>query len=302
MTHNIMLAQIEDMTKRKQITKTVRFEVFKRDSFACQYCGRKAPEVLLVIDHIEPVAKGGTNDILNLITACKDCNAGKSDRQLSDSSILDKQRQQLEDLQERKEQIEMMFQWQKGLLDLDDQVVQQLTAFWSEQVPGYSLNETGIKGLKRLKRKFELDEILAAMKIAAEQYIEFKDGQPTKESVEEAWGKVGGVCAVRREEKKRPHMQKLRYVRGILRNRLSYLDEARALQLLEEAFDASASLENLEKHAKSLRTWTEWRNDIEAFITEHEEKPEDDGEGQQTVRGYSETRAANGASSGSPQP
>jgi len=105
------------MTDRKQVSKTVRFEVFKRDSFACQYCGRKAPDVLLVIDHIEPVSKGGTNDLLNLITACNDCNAGKSDRQLTDSTVFDKQRQQLEELQERKEQIEMMFLWQKGLLD-----------------------------------------------------------------------------------------------------------------------------------------------------------------------------------------
>lgn len=82
--------------KRKAIPKKkVRFEVFKRDSFTCQYCGRKAPDVLLVIDHIEPVSKGGTDDILNLISACKDCNAGKSDRKLLDTTVLDKQRQQL---------------------------------------------------------------------------------------------------------------------------------------------------------------------------------------------------------------
>jgi hypothetical protein len=262
------------MKNRKQISKTARFEVFKRDSFTCQYCGRKAADVLLVIDHIEPVAKGGTNDLLNLITACKDCNAGKSDRQLSDSTVLDKQRQQLEELQERKEQIDMMFQWQKGLLGLDDQVIRQLTGFWSEQVPGYSLNENGMKEIKRLNRKFDLDEIMAAMKIAAEQYLEFEDGKPTKESVEEAWRKVGGVCVVRREEKKRPHMKKLRYIRGILRNRLSYLDEGRALQLLEGAFNVNASLDSLEKHAKSVRTWTEWRNGIEAFIEKQQEHTE----------------------------
>src|SRR4051812_7427688 len=62
------------MGKRKGISKTVRFEVFKRDSFACVYCGRSAPEVILHIDHINPVSKGGDNDILNLRTACEDCN------------------------------------------------------------------------------------------------------------------------------------------------------------------------------------------------------------------------------------
>jgi len=279
------------MANRKQISKSTRFEIFKRDSFTCQYCGRKAPDVLLVIDHIKPVAKGGANDFLNLITACKDCNAGKSDRQLSDSTTLEKQRQQLEDLQERKEQIAMMFQWQKGLLNLDDQVIQQLTIFWTEQVPGFSLNENGIKDLKRFKRKFKIEEIMAAMRIAAEQYLEFEGGKPIHESVEAAWKKVGGICVVRQEEKKRPHMQKLRYIRGILRNRLSYLDEDRALQLLEEAFDAKASLESLEKHAKSVRTWTEWRDGIESFIQEEQDDSDKSGEGQQMVGGDSETRA-----------
>lgn len=103
---------------RENLSKKGRFEVFKRDSFTCQYCGAKAPDVLLQVDHIVPVSKGGTNDILNLITSCQPCNAGKSDRELSDTSILDKQRQQLEDLQERREQIEMMINWQRELMHL----------------------------------------------------------------------------------------------------------------------------------------------------------------------------------------
>jgi hypothetical protein len=41
---------------------------------------------VLVIDHLMPVSKGGTNDRDNLITACESCNQGKSDR-LLDSTI-----------------------------------------------------------------------------------------------------------------------------------------------------------------------------------------------------------------------
>lgn len=67
---------------RKPISKKLRFEVFKRDSFICQYCGKSAPSVVLEVDHIEPVSKGGTNDILNLVTSCFDCNNGR--RRLSD--------------------------------------------------------------------------------------------------------------------------------------------------------------------------------------------------------------------------
>lgn len=265
------------MAKRKPITKKTRFEVFKRDSFTCQYCGQKSPNVLLVIDHIEPVSKGGTNDILNLITSCCDCNSGKSDRPLSDTTVLDKQRQQLEELQERRDQIDMMFQWQKGLLELDDQVVAQLADYWSEQVPGASLNENGIKRLRRLTRKFEIDEIMAAMKIAAEYYVDYVEGEPTKESLEIAWEKVGGICTIRRREQENPSEQRLYYIRGILRKRLSYSDEDMALQLLRAAFDADASLDSLESHAKSVRTWSEWRRGVEDFIDRQNER-DDQGE------------------------
>ncbi len=65
------------MAKRECVSKKIRFEVFKRDLFTCQYCGKKAPAVILEIDHIKPVSKDGTNDIENLVSACFDCNRGK---------------------------------------------------------------------------------------------------------------------------------------------------------------------------------------------------------------------------------
>ncbi len=55
-----------------------RFEVFKRDSFTCRYCGRQSPEVVLEIDHIVPTADGGSDDRINLTTSCWQCNRGKS--------------------------------------------------------------------------------------------------------------------------------------------------------------------------------------------------------------------------------
>lgn len=61
------------------ISKTLRFRIFQRDSFTCQYCGRKAPDVDLEVDHIHPRSKGGPDDPLNLRTACHDCNRGKRD-------------------------------------------------------------------------------------------------------------------------------------------------------------------------------------------------------------------------------
>jgi hypothetical protein len=64
---------------RKPISKAVRFRVFARDNFTCQYCGLSAPAVELQVDHISPVSKGGAHHEGNFITACVHCNAGKRD-------------------------------------------------------------------------------------------------------------------------------------------------------------------------------------------------------------------------------
>jgi len=74
------------MANRKSTGKRLRFEIFKRDKFMCQYCGAQPPDVTLVIDHIAPVSSGGDNDPMNLITACETCNQGKADKALGNVS------------------------------------------------------------------------------------------------------------------------------------------------------------------------------------------------------------------------
>ncbi len=65
------------MSERKNISAGLRWKILKRDNFTCQYCGRSAPKVALEIEHLTPVAKGGTNEPYNLITSCEECNRGK---------------------------------------------------------------------------------------------------------------------------------------------------------------------------------------------------------------------------------
>ncbi len=61
------------------LTKRTRFEVLRRDGYRCRYCGATAPEgATLTVDHVTPVALGGTDAPSNLVAACRDCNAGKS--------------------------------------------------------------------------------------------------------------------------------------------------------------------------------------------------------------------------------
>lgn len=60
------------------ISRRLRFEILRRDSHTCRYCGAQAPDVKLTVDHVIPVALGGGDEPQNLITACADCNAGKT--------------------------------------------------------------------------------------------------------------------------------------------------------------------------------------------------------------------------------
>lgn len=60
------------------VSKSMRYQVLRRDKHTCRYCGRTPPEVRLTIDHVIPEALGGADIPANLVTACADCNGGKS--------------------------------------------------------------------------------------------------------------------------------------------------------------------------------------------------------------------------------
>ena len=188
------------------IGKRLRFEVFKRDAFTCQYCGRKAPDVILHLDHVMPRVDGGADDLLNLITSCIDCNLGKGRKPLSDETALDRQRRQLEELQERREQIEMMVEWQRSLLQLADDTLERAAEFWSEALDHhFSLNNVGREELQRLLNRYDLASVLEAMRIATSKYIRRDaEGVPTHDSVNQAWNKVGGICYNRRRWSEKP--------------------------------------------------------------------------------------------------
>ncbi len=71
----------EKKKRRTPISTKLRFEIFQRDKFTCRYCGRKISDgIRLEIDHKTPIAEGGTDEYNNLITACNECNSGKSNK------------------------------------------------------------------------------------------------------------------------------------------------------------------------------------------------------------------------------
>jgi hypothetical protein len=68
---------------RKPLSPRLRFDVLRRDNFTCRYCGRRAPDVVIEVDHVEPYSVVREHLIENLVAACIDCNRGKGARGLA---------------------------------------------------------------------------------------------------------------------------------------------------------------------------------------------------------------------------
>lgn len=176
-------------TKRAPIPKSIRFEVFKRDSFRCQYCGKSAddPSVRLEVDHIIPVAKGGDNSIMNLITSCRDCNRGKGARELSDESVIVKQKKLLDDIQERKEIIEMMARWKTELM-LETEKEVSIVNNYIGTISNWSLTDVGKTKLRRMINNYGFEEVYQATEIAFNKYY-----RGDTKSWDIAFNKIGGI-------------------------------------------------------------------------------------------------------------
>ena len=149
---------------RKALTKARRFEIFKRDGFICQYCGAHPPHVVLEVDHIQPVSSGGSNDPDNLITACFDCNRGKSDGSLCDvpQSLQDKAAEVLE----REAQIkgyQSVIAQKKQRIEEEGERVREVYERFN---PGYTLNEKSMVTVRMFVDRLGVHQVCDAMEIA----------------------------------------------------------------------------------------------------------------------------------------
>jgi 5-methylcytosine-specific restriction endonuclease McrA len=60
--------------------KFSRKNIFLRDNFTCQYCGKEFDAKNLTCDHIVPKSRGGITEWNNIVTSCTGCNLKKGDK------------------------------------------------------------------------------------------------------------------------------------------------------------------------------------------------------------------------------
>ncbi len=252
------------------VRKSVRFEVFKRDSFTCQYCGRPAPEVILEADHIRPVSKGGVNDMMNLVTSCRDCNAGKSNRELSDASAVEKRKQQADEVQARREQIELMSQWQCDLIQLQDREVEQVEVVFQSLVPGRCLTERSRGEFRKTIRHCGLGLTLESLRNARDDYLQFdNEGNAILESVDAMVQATYRYARCRKAVEERPELKEFLYIRAIVRNRCRWGNfvDWEALHLIKRAYDAGVTLDCMKQIAREYDgDYRKWQNLMEMGI------------------------------------
>ena len=153
---------------RKALSKRMRFEIFKRDGFTCQYCGSKPPRVVLRVDHVLAVAAGGGNEPINLVTSCFDCNAGKSDKPLERCAPALKIVQEVG--RERFEQLKIYNEWLSERADQIEQWFKLISDTWI-QLEGNDPDEWRISGKRESAVRMFLSrlpayEIIDALHIA----------------------------------------------------------------------------------------------------------------------------------------
>ena len=75
------------MRSMKSGIKFSRANVYARDRFTCQYCGRRFVMQQLSYDHVVPRSAGGRTEWTNIVTACKPCNNRKGCRTCDDAGM-----------------------------------------------------------------------------------------------------------------------------------------------------------------------------------------------------------------------
>lgn len=86
----IHLPKIVVLNRYIQINHTPRFSrqnVYLRDNYTCQYCGRKFKYDDLTYDHIIPQCKGGKTTWDNITTCCKECNHKKGSKSMEEAHM-----------------------------------------------------------------------------------------------------------------------------------------------------------------------------------------------------------------------
>jgi len=219
-----------------------------------------APDVVLEVDHINPVKNGGDNNILNLVTSCMDCNRGKGARKLSEHDEIKKQQEQLRILNEKREQLAWMIEWKKELSHFEDEQIAAVeNLFFSVTGDGFSPREKD--AIRRELKKYGFDEVYQAAEISLNQYYDEDD----VDSWSKAIAYVGRICHTRAEQKENPLLKDVNYLVKAAKNKFGYVDERKFRWYLNK-YMTDDDIEEIKCLIWQSRSWYALSYDVEEYF------------------------------------
>lgn len=219
------------------VTKRTRFEVLRRDGFRCYYCGVRGNESTadgLTIDHVVPVALGGSDDPENLCAACPDCNAGKTSTPAGAELVAEIDRA----VAAHKAARALALRALEADLDAESEYMDQVWNAWEAAIPQYARDNRDVESF------------------AADWFRRGVPIQIVEKSLRIAW------------ESNAARGQKVRYAGGVVNNLMRDAeDRARALAAGDNVVWAAGYDEGYDSGFQDGQTFERSRSDlVEAHI------------------------------------
>ena len=141
--------------------KSLRFSIFDRDGFTCQYCGKSPPEVMLHVDHIQPKSKGGSDEPDNLITSCSVCNIGKGARVLKGPETESSKMRRLQEALETRKACDAFVEASNARIVLKQEVVN----YFCEMMGTDTVRSATVNSILKIISEFGVNDTLTWLDI-----------------------------------------------------------------------------------------------------------------------------------------
>ncbi|MBN1406916.1 MAG: hypothetical protein JW956_03965 [Calditrichaceae bacterium] len=246
--------------------KRIKYEIFEKDSFKCQSCGMGAPVVTLQLIRIQDTLQNDKwLDTAFLSTSCKICEKKKSG---ADEKNMQNVFMSIDELEERLQQLKMLINWRKGMLNIRKQQLNKIIIYWEHKIAGFETSNAQKKYLAAYISKYSCDEIQSAMDMAIDKFIKYDDdGNLDQSSILTAFSKIPEICQTKTEIINAHESDGLQRIHNQLKQTINgFFDPNRASQWLNYARSWEVPIDDLFKMASSVKSWTEFSIQVDKMV------------------------------------
>jgi hypothetical protein len=188
-----------------------------------------------------------------------------------------KQKKQLDNLQEKREQFNMMYEWRKGLDGLTSEAARMITEHIESKVEPFVLSKSAKKNLEKTINKYDFDDILNAINISESTYLRYEvDDTLEPDSVKNFFSKITGILV---NSSRSPLELKISRIKGIGRKQFDNWEPQKGAIVLSKMLKKMRSypgssdesilavLENtIEPMTQDAKSWRQWKWMMEEFL------------------------------------